>query len=221
MKLPAGSLVAELCDRRRNVNLAYLVKLAINRDSCGARFPAGTAGKLIDDWGSGPLRLFSPEDVPPQAFLDSDRKTITDVMAVNAIYTVCSEVREAIEELEPGVHQFFSVRILRERGKRPIYRLDGRILDMPYYLLNPGIRLDAVDLEKSDVDVRIHPHVTLVGVNPGRWDTVVLRRSVIAGRHIWRGQYQLGMYTFFSDQLAEVYRKRKWRGVRLTHIAEA
>jgi hypothetical protein len=61
----------------------------------------------------------------------------------------------------------------------------------------------------------------LVHVKPGRWNAVVLRQSVIAGRHVWKGQYQLGMYTFFSDQLVEIYRQRKWRGLEFTHLAEA
>jgi hypothetical protein len=201
--------------------MAFVARMSLNRDSCGAEFPPGTAQKLRAYRGPGTLHLFSPDDVPSQAFLVSDRKTITDFISINARLTVCPEARDAIEELEPGLHQFFPVKILRSRGKRPIFRIDGRVLETPYYVLNPGVRLDAVDLEKSDVQVKTFPHVTLVSVNPGRWDAVVLRRSVVAGRHIWKGQYQLGMYTFFSDQLVEIYHKRKWRGLEFKHVAEA
>jgi hypothetical protein len=178
--------------------------------------------KLLGAYQRGRLRLFAPEDVPPVAYLTSSRKTITDFMKIDAMLTVCPEAREAIEELEPGLHQFFPVRILRSpRGKRPIWRIDGRILDTPYYLMNPGIRLDPVDLERSDVYVRVFPQLTLVGVKPGRWDRVVLRRSMIAGRHVWRGQYQFGPEIFFSDELVAICRQRKWRGLGFTPIAEA
>ena len=201
--------------------MASLGSLSLLRDGCIAKFPPNTAKNLIDYWKPGPLRLFSPDDVPPQAFMESDRRTISDFVSISGKLAFSPEARAAAETLEPGVHQFFPVQILRMRGKRPIFRADGRLLETPYYLFNPGIRLDAVDLERSDVDIRTSPVATLVFPKPGRWDLVVLRRSVIAGHHIWKGGNQLGLYTFFSNDLTEIYRERKWRGLQLTPVAEA
>ena len=72
-------------------------------------------------------------------------------MDVHARPAVCPEVRALIEAFEPGVHQFLPVEVVRPRRKKPIHRLDGRVLDTPYYLFIPQTFLDAVWVERSAV----------------------------------------------------------------------
>jgi hypothetical protein len=96
--------------------MAFVVETSVDRDSCITKFPKGTALKLLKMWTEGSLQTFSYEDIPPQAFLDSARKTVPDVLSFDSNLGVCPEFRDAVEALEPGMNQFFPVQVLRKRG---------------------------------------------------------------------------------------------------------
>ena len=153
--------------------------------------------------------------------MESAHKAIPEFICINAKLAISPEVKAVIEALEPGRHQFFNVVIERERGTLPIKRLDGSVLDTPYYLFNSTERLDAVWVEKSEVDVAdtgVLP--PLVFSLPGRADRMVLRSAVIEGHHVWSGRRQLGNNTFFSDELTRIVRERKWRGLDFIKLRE-
>ena len=189
--------------------------------SPGFSFPAGKAAQLINYFGPGPLRLFTRAEVPEVALLETAPKAIPEFISINAKLAVSAEVRALIEALEPGRHQFFDVVIKRERGKRPILRRDGTVLDTPYYLFNSTERLDAVLIEKSEVEVKIYNNgLCIVDAWSHNKPKTVLRRSVIEGHHVWTGQYQLGHDMFFSDTLTQAVLDRKWKGLSFTPLKE-
>ena len=97
-----------------------------SRYNASIRFPEGSAPKLHQERFPRVVKLFDRIDVPERAFLWSDHKALADFVAINAKRAVCPEVKEAIEALEPGRHQYFAVEIVRGSGRKPIFRLDGR-----------------------------------------------------------------------------------------------
>lgn len=165
---------------------------------------------------------FDPAEVPKRVHLLSGDKAIPDFVAINGRLSMCPEARALVEELEPGVHQFFPVEVVRPRSKRPIHRLDGRVLDGPYYLFNVQAALDAVWVERSEVDVlydRVDGRPRVIR-RPGNWN-IVLRRDVIQGHHVWRGARQLKNDMFFSDALVRAIEARRLRKLVMHHLEEA
>ncbi len=160
--------------------------------------------------------------MPERAFLTSDHKTLPDFVAISGRLGLSPEARALVEEFEPGAHQFFPVEIVRARGRKPIHRLDGRVLDVPYFVFIPQIWLDAVWVERSDV--RTSPtRWGLESVYPalGRGGKIVLRRELTEGRHVWRGGFHLPGRTFFSDALVRTAEARKLRKLECERLEEA
>lgn len=148
-------------------------------------------------------------------------KTVPDFVNVHHRMAVCPEARAPIEEFEPGVHQFLPVEIARKRSKKPIHRLDGRVLDTPYCVLIPQVFLDAVWIERSDVMVSPTydgPQMVVPGL---RDRPIVLRREAVAGHHVWRGGFHLPGRVLFSDALVRAVEARKLRKLEFTHLEEA
>jgi uncharacterized protein DUF1629 len=167
---------------------------------------------------------YDPDEAPKRVMLESCHKAVPDFVTVHARPALCPEARALIEALEPGVHQFLPVEVVRPgRSKRPIHRLDGRALDEPYYLFIPQTVLDAVWIERSEV--RVDPtHLGPPVVVPryvGRYDNIVLRRELTEGRHVWRGRFHLPGRIIFSDALARAVDERKLRGLEWIHLGEA
>ena len=100
-----------------------------------------------------PGERYDPDEVPRRVLLESNHKAIPDFVAIEARLGLSPEARALVEAFEPGVHQFLPVEVVRKRGKRPVHRLDGRVLDAPYYLFIPQTILDAVWVERSEVRV--------------------------------------------------------------------
>ena len=164
---------------------------------------------------------YDPREVPNQAILRSGNKTVADFVPVNGRLAMCAEARAVIEGLEPGRHQFFPFEIVRQRSKKPIYRIDGRLLTEPYFLFNVQVQLEAVCMERSEVRVvpmsnNNPPHVHPLAGNYN----IVLRKSVIGGHHVWKGGVQLGLELFFSDALVAAIEARGLRKLDFHQLME-
>ncbi len=207
--------------------MAWLVKLSLEPRCCplirlmpeDGRFYVDRVGLFEPEQ---PYRL-DPAEVPKRVHLLSAHKTIPDFVAIEGRLSMSPEARALVEVLEPGVHQFFPVEIVRPRSKKPIYRLDGRVLDGPYSLFNVQTALDAVWVERSEVDVA--PDVRgdgrpLVSRLPGKWN-IVLRRDLTQGHHVWHGARQLKNDMFFSDALVRAIEARRLRKLEMHHLEEA
>ena len=201
--------------------MAFIIELTLSqRYHPSLSFPKGSVDDLIRYWGPGPVKLFDRSQIPQTAMLYSGHK-LPEFVSINAKLAVCPEAKSVIEELEPGRHQFFAVAITRAKGAVPIQRLDGTLLQTPYYLFNPSVRLDAVYIEKSEVKVFTYKNLPpLVQRVRGREDRIVLRRAIIEGHHVWSGERELGSDTFFSDTLTQAVLDRKWKGLEFTRLRE-
>jgi hypothetical protein len=159
--------------------------------------------------------------VPKRVFLESSHKTVPDLVHIHTRIALSPEARALVEEFEPGVHQFLPVKIVRKRGKKPIHRLDGRVLDTPYYLFILQTVIDAVWIERSAVQVTAtYLGPPLVVPHLGS-DKIVLRREAVAGRNAWRGRFHLPGRVFFSDALIRTAEVRKLRKLECVHLEEA
>ncbi len=170
-----------------------------------------------------PEERYDPDEAPMRVVLKSRHKAIPDFVTVHSRPALCPEARALIEAFEPGVHQFLPVEVVRKRGKRPVHRLDGRVLDEPYHLFIPQTVLDAVWIERSQV--RVDPtHLGPPMVVPryvGRYDNIVLRRELTGGRHVWRGRFHLPERIILSDALVRAVEERKLRKPEWIHLEEA
>jgi hypothetical protein len=203
--------------------MASLVKFSLeSRFIPDIYFPPPVPLFLWRTPGPDSICPYDEENVPKHAFLKGSNKTIPDIGPISAKLSMCREARELIESFEPDVHQFFPVEITRKRSTKPIYRLDGRILEEPYFLFNVQTILDAVWIDRSQLQVFRHlPDATpVVGALPGNYN-IVLRKSVIDGHHIWRGGYQMGHNLFFSDALVAAIEAKRLRKLEFHHLEEA
>jgi hypothetical protein len=130
------------------------------------------------------------------------------------VWTVNDDVKQIIEELEPGVHTFIPVN-LRVRGKDTDYG--------GYYLLYLGQAIDAIVIDETNFRDGFGREGfqkswvlnTLVG-------PTVLDPNPIEGRHLWRGGWgkiggggdPFARYVFCSDELKTRIRKTKLDGWR-------
>ena len=169
-----------------------------------------------------PEGRYDPAEAPKRAVLTSGHKTVPDFAAIHHRLGLSPEARALVEEFEPGTHQFLPVEVARpRRSKRPIHRTDGRVLDGPFHLFIPQVYLDAVWIERSAVQVTPTHHGPELVVPHLGSDRIVLRRELVAGRHVWRGLFHLPGRVFFSDALVREAKRRKLRGPEFTHLEEA
>lgn len=166
---------------------------------------------------------YDPAEAPGRVLLESGHKALPDFVTIHARLGLSPEARALVEAFEPGVHQFLPVEVVRRRGRKPIHRPDGRVLDEPYYLFIPQTILDAVWVERSKV--RVYPtdlgSPWVESFYVGRYDGIVLRRRMTEGRHAWRGRFHLPRRLLFSDALVRAAEERKMRGLECVHVEEA
>ena len=181
-------------------------------------FPEGQGKSL---WKPGRSRRSTPYEageVPPEAFFEGQARTIPDFVPINGFIAVCPEVRNVIESLEPGRHQFVPVRIRRRRGDKPIFRLDGRVLaDEPYYLFHVITFLDSIWVERSNV--YIDGPTNLIRTRPGNYE-IVLHKEIIAGHHVWREGRMATPALLFSDELMALLNARRFKKLDAYHLKE-
>ena len=128
-----------------------------------------------DHWVSKEVTTISPEDMPKAAAIFSRHKKIHDFFNVETEIAVSRRFKDIIETFEPGVHQFFPIRLLRKNGEP----FEGE-----YFLLNIRVAIVALDLARSelnwteDEEDRI-PHISYSG-------RIVLDKGPIEGHHLWR-----------------------------------
>ena len=150
-----------------------------------------------------------PAVVPSEGVVTSRHQRIPEFITISGRFSVCEEARALIEELEPGVHEFFPVRVMSKNSEKVLPRMVGMPLIQPYFLINIPTVLDAVCIEKSDVVVTtgglhelVHPRQFIHPVKD-----ITLLKSVIADHHLWRERLHFTRYMFCSDTLAQRIRK--------------
>ena len=152
---------------------------------------------------------------------DDDISCIIPVFSFGGGFAICQALKDIIEDLEPGVHQFFPMTITGLQSEADIGR---------YYLLHVTQKLDAIIYDKTAFAIKERFGLEaakkagfMLVPDRGPKYPCTLKKDVIAGKHLWRGTvgdkclYRdgfddlVGIY-FCSDELAAAMRKRKILG---------
>jgi hypothetical protein len=118
-------------------------------------------------------------------------------------YSFCRHLKEKIEELEPGTHEFFPLEVVRD-GDWHRYGT--------YYLVHVTQKLDALVYEKTafaSPKARYGIEAAADSAHGlfrtmGKEFSCVLRNSVIEGRHLWRGKVPDEKYYIPGDPRYDV-----------------
>jgi len=113
------------------------------------------------------------------------------------------------------------VAIVRPRSRKPILRLDGRVLDTPCHVLIPQTDSEAVWIERSEVSVTPTRDGPPLGLPAMGSENIVLRREVVRGHHVWRGRFHPSGRVFFSGALSRAVEASGPRKLRFTCLKEA
>ncbi|AVX05011.1 hypothetical protein MXMO3_02499 [Maritalea myrionectae] len=110
--------------------------------------------------------------VPKKIRWGGRKRALGDLQMTASHFLVSLKLRDVIERLEPGVHQFQSTEIIWKKD-------NSHVAD--FFWFNPCNRIDAIDKDHST-----HPFKE----KAGKWDFVdggkyVVSLAKIAGKHIW------------------------------------
>ena len=159
--------------------------------------------------------IVEPSKLPTSAKAGDPRKLSTDIVGVNASFSgggggavVSRNLKEAIETVEPGVHQFFPM-VLKQR--------DGTPFPGEFHLLRVRRLFPCVLFRESD-----HQPLGSVKVEPdvGKpiyrcHDTgLVISRPAMSGHHLFSNSIVSGGYTIMSDTMMTECNRRKIKGIR-------
>jgi hypothetical protein len=156
------------------------------------------ARKFTEDMG--PLE---PHERPSEFRMMEARKSLGSLILLNGrLLAVDATLKEIIETLEPGVHQFWPLRITLPKGEE---------YPGPYYGMVIRRFIDSFVPEQSDA--RQSEDVFFAkGPTKKDYGNLAVSKSAIAGAHLWRERRLLTPDVFFSDELqAEIAR----RGLRI------
>lgn len=164
-------------------------------------------------------RRFEASELKDEFLLTSRHKILYDLFPINGVWSCSIELKSLIEELEPNVHQFFPIRILRKNGGL-ITRENGRSINGQYFLFNCMQLIDAILPEKSD---RSYLNIFPSGaIGFRRAEYIFLSKQLIAGKHVWCGDRHSsgGAYVFMSDALMGRIKQAKLKGYEATYVSE-
>lgn len=156
-----------------------------------------------------PLSPIEPHEVP-QVYRTVKRYTsLGSLLTLTAgLLAVDARLKEIIERLEPGVHQFWPLQIVMTKDQ---------LYPMPYYTMVIGRFLESFSAEQSNPKSLMKTSLAdFFGITVNSKDYysgVALRRSVFDGSHLWRERW-LARHVCMSDELqAEIKRAglRIWR----------
>lgn len=169
------------------------------------------------EWGDH----FEPDEIRTEFWLRSRHRALSDTFAVCGRWGVSAAFRAAVEAFEPGLHQFFPIRIRRPKGG-PILRPDGREAEPDeFFLINCLSVVDCVIPElSSGPTVKREPRGGVM-FSP-EVDTLVISRAAVAGRHLWHSRTDgVSGHFFISDALRELLVARRLQGFVVRPVGEA
>lgn len=170
------------------------------------------------------LTSISTEDraAIPRVLRVSERRRggIPDVIGWNiGPFIICERLRDILEELEPGRHDFLPIEIRSEdRG------VDEKIFGTYYLILCP-IRLDAVIIDETSFDKGVGREGYVLsggGISTLKEGVCALNKMVIEGHHFWQLPSDFGSTSnypnhsetgyFCSDELWSRFKSEKMDG---------
>lgn len=146
------------------------------------------------------MRVVPPEK-PIVARERSKFKQLPDFISTSPCWIVSDMAKKIVENLEPNIHQFLSVELIRYSGELHPER---------FYLFNVCQSIDSIVFNMSEIDWITNP-VSRHRVPHFRGGAphIVLDRAMVDNRHVWRGKQYFQSYVVFSNSLFELIEKKK------------
>jgi hypothetical protein len=159
-------------------------------------------------WVSG---TWIPPEVMPRRLRLLRGKTMYDWLVVRGGATlVSSRFRDAVEELDPGRHQFFPV-VVEDKN--------GVAWPGDFFVFNVVGRIEAIIEDRSNLKASGRGWVDNWSyVRVGPWQCA-LDAAVIGGRACWV-EHRFGECWFISERLAALLQERKLNGFRLAEHSD-
>ena len=206
--------------------MVYRIDSAIAAPHCAdVQFKQTPTRRYFDSLAPGEGLMLSEADVPSQAVLVSKHKVLPDFVKISGKISLSSHVKDLLTGIMPNISQLFPVIINRERGDVEIVGSRGLSLKMPYWVLNPMVRLDAVDLDHSKAKVevigrKLENRKTFVTLGPLRYEGIVFNKSLLNGYALWASVYHLPGSLFISDEFYGAINSHRLKGLLCKHLAE-
>lgn len=122
---------------------------------------------------------------------------------MSANLLISARVRDAIERLEPGTHQMMPIEADIPKSWRKT------VPNLQYYFLNCCTRLNAIDVEKSDLktgEITPSKYVREMLFLRSPQSRLVIKGVVADGHHLWMPPRNLlGSELFISDKLHAIF----------------
>lgn len=168
-----------------------------NRD---IRFMRITSLKFTEDKGQ-----LAPHEIPDEFRLRETHKSLGALIGLGERHLAVNEtLKEIIESFEPGVHQFWPLRITMPKGRE---------YPVPYYGLRIGTFLDSFVPERSEGFHSSSEITTYYANNDTKkgYASLCVAESVVAGSHLWRERWLRSPKILLSDELMTVIERRALR----------
>ncbi|CTQ51842.1 hypothetical protein LP7551_00358 [Roseibium album] len=151
------------------------------------------------------------EGFPRALKIVSAHKTLPDFFLLSGKYAVSDRMKDVLEKLEPGVHQYIPV-ILQKKSGEPF---EGE-----FFVLHPCSAVDAIVPEQSDVSF----HTTPAGRITMRFKKVrpklTVQKEKIKDRHFWTGDESFNRNFFSSNAFFDEAQKAKLKGFDFIPMTE-
>lgn len=161
------------------------------------------------------LGVLSPEELaalkasPPTLIIERPKiSKVPDIIGWSiGPYILCPRLREILEDLEPGRHDFIPVPLITREP------FQGRTDHGTYHILLPPPRIPALIIEETEFWGGFGREAYDQGntaLSPARTDPCVLDEAVISGHHLWRRMEDEDY--FCSDELWRLIKAEKMKG---------
>lgn len=130
-------------------------------------------------------RPFEKDYIPTRLELEGPKRKITDIYSGYGLF-VDEKFRVAVEEFEPGVHQFFPVEFVWKDGSHAGNR----------YWFVPCSRLDTVDRQKTTFEFR-----NVWFLDGSQDKQLIFSRSQIGDHHVWIDKFVVMPSPLISEAL--------------------
>jgi hypothetical protein len=188
---------------------------AINEDGSPFQYKSIIAGGVVIWDLNGGFRLTekttpSFDSVYRFAKLTSGHKTLPDIFALpGPVPCVSQAIKDCIDPLEPGVHQFFSMTLLDSKNK---------VMSRDHYILNVCVLLDSLIFEKSNLSWGAGPGSYAISDRGADLFRTIKGRSA-KGHLLWREKiYPHDFY--ISDEIYKFFKKNKIKGIDKHHYTK-
>jgi hypothetical protein len=160
-------------------------------------YPYHVSAKYTMD--RGPL---APHEIPSEVVTTEIHKLLGSLVTVgNSLLAVDEALKDIIERLEPGVHQFWPIKITNRKGQDYPKQFFGMIILRYLDSFRP-----AESDEGSWFDRGGGRSYSILGGSKG-YAGAAMSKAIIGGAHLWREKKLADLEIFFSDELQAAIQK--------------